>query len=133
VILDRRLARLLMAAYLVVVAFIVWWPTPDHAIDSVSAIRSVLLTLGAPDWLTPLSIEFVTNVLLFVPLSVLGHTFRPHWRWGRWTLAGLAGTLLIETVQLLFLPSRSAALVDVVANTLGAVVGYAVVRVLRRR
>jgi glycopeptide antibiotics resistance protein len=121
-----------MAAYLVAVALIVWWPTADHAIGSVSAIRSALLAVGAPGWITPLSIEFVTNVLLFVPLSVIGHTFRPRWRWGRWALAGLAGTLLIETVQLLFIPGRSAALVDVVANTIGAVVGFAVMRLLQR-
>lgn len=121
-----------MAVYLVVVAFIVWWPSAEVATGSVSGIWSVAQEAGAPTWLSPTTVEFVTNVLLFVPLSLIGNTFRPHWRWGGWLLTGLAGTLLIETVQGLFLPGRSAQTIDVVANTLGAVVGYAAVRVARR-
>ena len=119
-----------MAVYLVVVAFIVWWPSAAVATESVNGIWSVAQEAGAPAWLSPTTVEFVTNVLLFVPLSLIGSTFRPDWRWGRWLLTGLAGTLLIELVQLLFLPGRSAAVVDVVANTLGALVGYLLVKAL---
>lgn len=120
-----------MAVYLIVVAFIVWWPTAEVATASVGGIWEVTQEVGAPGWVTPTSVEFVTNVLLFVPLSFIGSTFRPDWRWGRWLLTGLAGTLLIEVVQMLFLPGRSAAVIDVVANTLGALVGFGLVLLLR--
>jgi glycopeptide antibiotics resistance protein len=132
VIRSRRLAGVLLAIYLLVVAFIVFLPTAGIASGSVHAIWSALQAAGAPGWVTPDGVEFVTNTLLFVPLSLLGHTFRPHWAWMRWLLAGLAGTLLIEAVQMVLLPDRSAALIDVIANTLGAVVGYAVVVLLTR-
>jgi glycopeptide antibiotics resistance protein len=127
VIHSRRLAGVLLAIYLLVVAFIVFLPTAGIASGSVHRMWAVLHAAGAPTWVTPSGVEFLTNVLLFIPLSFLGHTFRPHWAWGRWLLTGLAGTLVIEAVQMVLLPGRSAALIDVVANTLGAVLGYAVV------
>ena len=42
--------RLLMAVYVVVVAFIVFWPTADVASGSVLGIWSVIHALGAPAW-----------------------------------------------------------------------------------
>jgi glycopeptide antibiotics resistance protein len=132
VIRSRRLAGVLLVIYLLVVAFIVFLPTAGIASGSVHRIWSALHAVGAPDWVTPNGVEFLTNVLLFIPLSFLGHTFRPHWAWGRWLLAGLTGTLLIEAVQMVLLPDRSAALIDVVANTLGSLLGYAVVVLVTR-
>jgi glycopeptide antibiotics resistance protein len=132
-VLSRATAARLMGAYLVVVAVIVFWPTGDVASGSVRGIWSVLQVLGAPAWVTPRDVEFVTNVLLFMPLSFLGHTFRPRWRWQGWFVAGLTCTVLIELSQALFLPGRSPAVFDVVANTLGAVLGYFVVRVVSSR
>ncbi len=123
---SRRVAAGLMAAYLAVVAWIVFLPTAAVASGSVHVIAALLQSAGFPPWITPTAVEFVTNVLLFVPASFLGRTFRPHWRWRHWLAAGLVGTLLIESVQYAFLSARSAQLMDVVANTLGAVVGYAV-------
>ena len=58
------------------------------------------------------------------PAGFLGRTFRPHFGWRQWLLVGLAGTLLIEAAQHLLLPGRAAELMDVVANTVGAVAGY---------
>jgi glycopeptide antibiotics resistance protein len=132
-VLCRATAARLMAVYLVVVALIVFWPTAGHASGSVHGIWSALQVVGMPSWVTPKGVEFVTNVLLFVPLSFLGHTFRPHWRWQGWFAAGLTGTVLIELAQALFLPGRSPAIFDVAANTLGAVLGYLLVKAVSRR
>lgn len=125
---SRRLAAVLMAVYLVVVGWIVFLPTAAVASGSVTVIATLLRAAGFPPWVTPTAVEFVTNVLLFVPASFLGRTFRPLWGWRQWLLVGLAGTLVIEAVQLLMLPGRSAQLLDVVANTLGALVGYLIGR-----
>ena len=41
------------------------------ATESVSGIWSVAQEAGAPAWLSPTTVEFVTNVILFVPLSFI--------------------------------------------------------------
>ena len=124
VIFSRRVAGLLLAAYVVVGALIVFWPTGDIASESVRAIWDVLREAGAPVLLSPHVVEFGTNVLLFVPLGFLGHTLVPRWRWLGWLLAGLAASTVIELTQYVFLSGRDASVLDIVANTSGAVAGY---------
>ena len=68
------------------------------------------------------AVEFVSNIALFVPLSLLGSLLWQRWTWVAWTMAGFASSLVIETTQTL-LSGRSPTLLDVVANTLGALVG----------
>ncbi len=130
---SRRVAATLMGIYVLVVAAIVFAPTADVPSESVTWMSAVLIGSGAPSWVTPGVMEFVTNVLLFIPLSFLGATFRPLWGWWSWLVAGLGFTLAIELGQMLFLPGRSPQSHDVVANTIGAVAGYAPVAVARRR
>ena len=125
--LPRRVAGALMVLYLALVAWIVFLPTAAVASGSVTVIAALLQAAGFPPQITPTTVEFATNVLLFVPASFLGRSFRPHWGWKQWLLVGLAGTLFIEAVQHLLLPGRSAQLMDIIANTLGAVVGYLLV------
>ena len=122
-ILPRRIAGVLMVVYLAVLAWIVFLPTADVASGSVHVIAALLQAAGFPPQITPTTVEFATNVLLFMPASFLGRSFRPGWGWKQWFAVGLAGTLFIEVVQHLLLPDRSAQLMDVVANTLGAVLG----------
>jgi hypothetical protein len=132
VIRSRRLAAALLAAYVLVVGFIVFWPTAEIATDSIVGIWAVLHDLGAPGWIGPRKVEFATNVMLFVPLSFLGSTFKPRWGWGQWLMVGLAGTLTIELSQMFFLPGRYPRISDVVSNTLGALLGYLLVILARR-
>ena len=127
-VVSRRVAGPLLVAYLLVVAWIVFWPTADTASASVLNIWALLDRVGVGGLVSPSAVEFVTNVLLFVPLSFLGATFKPQWGLSQWLQAGLAATLAIETVQALFLPGRSPQLPDVVANTMGALAGYGVRR-----
>ncbi|TQK18503.1 VanZ like protein [Microbacterium sp. SLBN-154] len=120
-------ALLLLGAYGLALLVIAFWPTP---VDRGAGPLLRALTRALP-WLTYDVIEFSANILLFVPLGVL--------------LAGilraerplmlpviLATTLVVEGGQLL-LPERTATLRDVVANTLGGLVGWGIVIVLERR
>jgi glycopeptide antibiotics resistance protein len=117
----RRVVAGLLAGYLVVVAWIVFWPSADPASSSVIWMTGVLAGLGAPGWVDATVVEFLANVAMFVPLTFLGSLLRPGW-WG-WVLVGFAATAGIELVQLVVLSDRSATAVDVAANTLGAVLG----------
>ena len=121
---SRRVAGTLLVLYLVAAAVIVLSPSSELPSDAARAIWRVLRDLGAPTWVDKDAVEVVTNVLLFVPLSYLGSTFRPHWGWWRWLAAGFALTFAIELVQAMFLPGRTPDAVDMVANTVGALVGY---------
>jgi glycopeptide antibiotics resistance protein len=77
-------------------------------------------------------IEFVANIVIFVPLGfLLTLLFRRAWIGA---LVGMAGSACVELVQTL-IPHRQASLRDVVANTIGAAIGAFLVWliVLRRR
>jgi hypothetical protein len=66
-------------------------------------------------------VDFTLNVILFLPLGLA-----LRWLTGRWTttvaIAALT-TLTVETLQWRFIPGRDASLGDLIANTLGAVLG----------
>jgi len=66
-------------------------------------------------------VDFTLNTALFVPLG-LGL----RWLLGRWTtsvIIGAATTLVIEALQWRFIPGRDASLGDLLANTLGTMLG----------
>ena len=77
------------------------------------------------------------NVVAFVPLSLLGSLLwtRPTWR--DWTAVGFVVSFVVEVVQAVALDARQATNADVVANTLGmlvgALLGLLVTRILDRR
>ena len=110
--------------YLVAVGVLVFSPTGDQASGSVVWVSHLLHSWHTPVWLwRPVSVEWGLNVLMFVPLSLLGSAFRPGWTWRDWIGVGFVASGLIELVQLVLLPNRVASFSDVVANTLGALVG----------
>lgn len=76
--------------------------------------------------------DIVTNILAYLPVGFLvAATLRSHMRLRRavlWAmLAGLILSLAMETLQM-FLPSRIASNLDVVTNTIGAVLGAVLFR-----
>lgn len=76
-------------------------------------------------------VGYVLNIVLFVPFGMLMPMLGAGWdKLGRVAAAGLVFSLLIELSQLLNL--RSTDVDDLVMNTLGAVLGYAVWRLLFR-
>lgn len=71
-------------------------------------------------------LEIIANVLVFVPVGILAFVLLPR---RLWVLAVLAGPLLsiaIETAQGLALPHRAATVSDIVANSIGALLGVGV-------
>lgn len=87
-------------------------------------------------WIDYDTIDFIANIGFFVPLGVIGAALLP---WRMWWLAIPVGAALsgaIELGQALFLPQRYASLTDVLANTIGVVLGAlvaAAIRVTARR
>jgi len=63
------------------------------------------------------------NAVIIAPVSFLGSMVHPAFGWRDWTAYGFAGSATVEAVQLLLLPERNASFSDVVANTLGALLG----------
>ena len=120
-------AIVLLCAYGLALVLIAFWPTP---VDQGAGPLLRAVTRAFP-WLTYDVIEFTANILLFVPLgallAVILRAERP-----LVLPVILATTLLVEGGQLL-LPERTAALRDVVANTLGGLMGWGIVELRRRR
>jgi VanZ family protein len=133
---ERRRGRLLevaAAGVVVVMLALVLAPTPSAATTPVEGVHHVLRDAGAPHWLRyePMWEAFF-NVLLFVPLGVIGAVLLPRWPWWRWLFVGLALSGAIELTQGLFLPHRHGDVVDVITNTAGAALGAWAVKRLSR-
>lgn len=126
----RRLAAVLLVVYAVAVIVVVAWPAPVDA-GGQGWIARVLHGLHSRHLLMFLSyalIEFTANVVLFVPLGLLvGVLFgRRHWAWAIALGCGVSAT--IELLQFLLLPGRFGTIDDVIANTLGALIGALMAR-----
>ena len=134
----RRGAGWLALAYLAALTLIAFWPTPvDRGLHG--SISSVVLWLhahGVPVWLDYEIIEFSANIVLFVPVGLLVVLLAGTRHHSIGTLIGtMVGTLFsctIELGQLLFLPERFATVNDVIANSLGALLGTLIAAVVLR-
>ncbi|WP_181439474.1 VanZ family protein [Curtobacterium sp. MCBD17_032] len=122
---SRSVAAVLAVGYGVAVVLIGFWGSPvDARVQPLLArVVAAAQRRGAPDWFGYGLFESLANVAFFVPLGLLVVLLAG----ARWWWAGAASGLLvsaaIETGQALFLPARVATIDDVVANTMGAVVG----------
>jgi glycopeptide antibiotics resistance protein len=129
----RLISALFLGAWLVAtVAFTLRAanPLPGQVVTDnpwpFTTIRIYLDNLDSAFWVS----QAVGNVLLMLPIGLLGPLALPLLdRW--WRVALLAATLssCIELAQLL-VPDRSADVDDVLLNTLGALLGYALLRLL---
>ena len=124
-----RSVRILLAAYLVVVSAVVWWPTPvDRPVaGSVRHVVSGVQDAGIPGFSYHL-LEVATNVAMFVPLGFLLVLAIFRTRWWLAVAASAAVSTVFELVQLLLLSGRVASVADVAANTLGGAVGAILAR-----
>lgn len=134
-----HLAVFLLVLYLATVAFVVLWPSPvdQQAHGTIARILARLQLLGAPNWIDYNLVEASANVVMFVPIGLLGGVqLREGLRW--LALPGaFAVSFLIELFQDTFLPGRFGTMQDVLANTHGAAIGlvvlYAVLEYRRAR
>ena len=123
--------RLAFAAYLIGLAVVGFWPTPvDKPIQgTIASVLRHLQGLGLPGWFDYHFVEASANLAMFIPFGILIAMVLPHRAW--WWLAGLAllASSCMELGQLLFVTNRFPSPVDVVTNTLGAVIGIIAARV----
>ena len=136
---DARRARLqlgagILIAYAIAMLVVTLWPTPvDRGFEpTISRILSVLHRNGLPTWFGYNKLEFGANIAMFVPAGFLVAMLLPTRRWWLALLIVPAVSLGIELTQAIFLSSRFATFNDVIANSLGAVIG-AIIFVATRR
>jgi hypothetical protein len=130
-----RIALVLVGA---AVAIITLWPGPP-APDGQSALREWLVRAhrhGLPMWVNFETVEFASNVVMFLPIGLFGALALRRFRW-LVLPAAFAMSAVIEMVQSMALPERFGTGRDVVANVLGALLGYllavAIVGLIRYR
>ena len=130
----RAVLPIVIAVYLLAVAGITLDPAPGDPAGN-PLLRELLRAVSAVPglgWVDYDVAEFSANVLLFVPMGVLFVLLLGAWRWWLAVAIGVVATLVIEFVQL-FLPERVSDPRDLLANTLGTVLGVALVALVRRR
>jgi glycopeptide antibiotics resistance protein len=123
-----------LAVVAVTIAIITFWPTPVDA-PAKGTIRDILATLhdaGVPPQVNYSFVEIASNVVMFIPLGALIAALLPTNRWWAAALMGGLGSCLIELAQLALLPHRFASVVDIMANTAGALLGALLARAIRR-
>jgi len=122
-----------LAAYAVFVVVVTMVPTPvDQGLNS--SIEKVLGKLhqhGLPTWFQYDQLEFSANIAFFVPLGFFLALLVPVRAWWLAILVGPVFSLGIELCQRLFLPERFASVGDVVANSIGSLIGTVLAFALR--
>lgn len=115
---------MLLVAYGVFLAVVLMEYNPLVATDVVARFGAWLEVHGAPVTLTqPVRVEFFLNAAMFAPVTFLAALALPRHPWANWVVYGFVLSAGVELCQGLFLPPRSAQFEDVVANTLGALIG----------
>ena len=108
---SRRTAAVLSIAALAFIGLMTLLPSGTY--EPTPAFCIVCGSLGG--------VDFTLNVLLFLPLGLALRWFRE--RWTTAVIIAVLTTLTVETLQWRFIPGRDASLGDLIANTLGAMLG----------
>ena len=118
-------------AYLAFVGWVTLGPQPVDTAEGSMLANTLALFAEHPltRWLTYSRVEFLANVGMFVPVGVLFLLLLGRRLWPRAVLAGFALTCAIEGVQL-FLPHRFPDVRDLLANSLGGLIGVLVALVV---
>jgi glycopeptide antibiotics resistance protein len=123
----RRIIGSVLAVYLVLLAVALLAPTNTDQSSMVHWLITRLIHVGASSDAVSFSrMEFVMNVAIIAPATFLGSLVWPRWTWRDWTAAGFVAAALVELTQALLLPRRDGSFSDIVANTLGALLGAVV-------
>jgi len=117
--------------YLGVVAFITLGPQRlDEGTDSlVWRLLGFFSRFDALSWITYATLEFWANVAMFVPVGLFFLLLLGRRRWWAAIVLGIFLTCAIEFTQM-FLPGRVSDPRDIVANSVGAIVGVVVALVV---
>ncbi len=128
-----RRQPLLVVTTVVYLAFVGWLTLGPQPLDSngrgfLHRIIRFISDDNTLDWITFALVEFTANIVLFIPVGVL---FTLMLGWRRWWLAGLLGAALTAAIEFaqLFIPNRVTDPRDLLSNSVGAVIGVALVLV----
>jgi glycopeptide antibiotics resistance protein len=129
----RRIAGLALALYAGLLGLVLLSPRSTTQSDLVVRLVTELDRLGVPESLVTFArAEVVMNAAIVVPLTFLGSLVLRRVRWQDWTTYAFLGAIAVELTQGLLLPDRQASFSDIVANTVGALLGALLARLLRR-
>ena len=108
-----------------VVLFATMSPAPlDQGYSSsIERLLGVLHRNGVPTWFGYNRLEFSANVLMFLPVGFLLTLLLPRKAWWLAILICLGLSGAIEYTQSVLLTERFATILDVIANSSGAIVG----------
>lgn len=112
------------ALYGCFLAFVLLEPSNNVPSSSIAWLSVRLTAHGLPTVLSGYAyVDFWCNIAIMLPLAAALVFLWPRVRWERWTVIAFALSAGVETTQSLLLPSRVPAFSDVVANTLGVLLG----------
>lgn len=125
---GHRILLSVLTLYLLALACVVLWPTP---VDQTSGqyLKLVLDWLhvhGIPLWFNYSVVEWLSNVVMFLPFGFLVAQYFKNWRVSKTILLGLIVSAVIESAQFLFFEQRTASVLDILANTLGTFLGSSI-------
>lgn len=124
---DRRVLLGLLIGYCLFLAWSLLAPTSDTQSGLVADLMKGLWAIGFSRGLVTFArMEFVMNAVIIVPAVAAAALLWRRWSWRDWTAGAFVLSGLVELAQGLLLHSRQASFGDVVANTLGALVGAVV-------
>lgn len=131
-----------LVALLYVTVFAYWYPGRDVPsltwwMVNLVPLRTIL-ELARPEHVTQAVRQLAGNIVMFVPMGLLLPALDTRRRsLGRLAIAALAASISIELLQLVLrlagVMSRSIDVDDVILNTLGALLGWALWRVMHAR
>jgi hypothetical protein len=132
---NRRFWQAVLAALLIPIALIAFWPTPvGQPVQGLLADSlGVLHRHGVLSWFNYPFVEASANVTLFVPVGFVSALSFPEKRWWQIGALGLLVSGCIELGQLLFLHNRFASPVGIVTNVSGTVIGALVTVIAMKR
>lgn len=129
-------ARVLLVMFALMLAYTVLSPSADNeALGLLQRFTRFVSGFGAPYWLVFHITEFTANIVLFVPVGVLIPLALGRVDNRVLSLTILVGVLLSITIELaqFFIPGRVSSVFDVLANTLGTLVGVVCVAVVAKK
>lgn len=132
---DRIVVIVAFAVYLALLTWVVLWKLEAPWIgDAAGVFRPIKLMPFVPSGDAGASApsELLINLLLFVPFGLFIGALAPASTWWKAGLAALGASFVLETVQHL-ISTGSFDTTDLVVNTAGALVGWAVFVAVRRK
>ena len=119
--------------YLTFLGLVVFWPTPVDK-DFSGALKEFLLYAQqewGTFWLTYDSLEFTANIFLLLPMGILISASATKSNSVIFLAIAFSSVLLVEVTQKIALPERYSSVLDILANTLGILIGYLLGRLTR--